>query len=47
VFIGLVPQLTAWVGFTVAVGTVFGALGAALARRPAAPRAEALGSASG
>jgi hypothetical protein len=32
-FIGLVPQLTVWIGFTVAVGSLFGALGAALARR--------------
>jgi hypothetical protein len=34
-FIGLVPQLTVWIGFTVAVGSLFGALGAALARRGA------------
>ena len=32
-FIGLVPQLTVWIGFTVAVGSLFGGLGAALARR--------------
>jgi hypothetical protein len=32
-FIGLVPQLTIWIGFTVAVGSLFGALGAALARK--------------
>jgi hypothetical protein len=47
VFIGLVPQLTAWVGFTVAVGTLFGALGAALARRQAAQPADALGPVTG
>jgi hypothetical protein len=47
VLIGLIPQLTAWVGFTVAVGTIFGALGAALARREAAPSAPALGSVGG
>jgi len=47
VFIGLVPQLTAWVGFTVAVGTVFGAAGAALARRQAASPADALGPVTG
>jgi hypothetical protein len=35
VLIGLLPQLTVWIGFTVAVGSLFGALGAALARRRA------------
>jgi hypothetical protein len=42
-FIGLVPQLTVWIGFTVAMGSLFGALGAALARRTAAARQPAIG----
>lgn len=33
--IGLLPQLTVWIGFTVSVGSLFGALGAALAGRGA------------
>jgi hypothetical protein len=36
--IGLLPQLTIWIWFTIAVGTLFGALGVAAtgrARRPA------------
>ena len=32
-FIGLVPQLTLWIGFTVAVGTLFGGIAIAVARR--------------
>ena len=31
--IGLVPQLTLWIGFTVVVGTIFGSVGAMLAGR--------------
>jgi hypothetical protein len=33
--IGLVPQLTLWIAFTVVVGALFGIAAAALARRPA------------
>lgn len=44
VLIGLLPQLTGWVGFTLGVGTVLGAAGAALARRRSS--AAALGHAS-
>jgi hypothetical protein len=39
VLIGLVPQLTVWVGFTLGVGTLLGAAGAALARRGSATQA--------
>jgi hypothetical protein len=39
VAIGLLPQLTVWIGFTLSVGGLFGALGAALAGRGAADRA--------
>jgi hypothetical protein len=42
-FIGLLPQLTVWIGFTVAVGSLFGALGAALARRRPAVTQPAVG----
>jgi hypothetical protein len=37
--IGLLPQLTVWITFTVAVGSLLGALGAALAGRGAPDRA--------
>ena len=46
VLIGLLPQLTVWVGFTVSVGTVLGAAGAALARRGGSSARAALGHAS-
>lgn len=42
-FIGLVPQLTVWIGFTVSMGSLFGALGAALARRQHPARTPAVG----
>ncbi len=42
-FIGLVPQLTVWIGFTVSMGSLFGALGAALARRRDVARQPAVG----
>ena len=45
VAIGLLPQLTVWITFTLSVGGLFGALGAALAGRGAADRA-ALGHAA-
>jgi hypothetical protein len=32
VWLGFFPQLTFWVGFTIAAGSLFGALGAATAR---------------
>jgi hypothetical protein len=44
-FIGLLPQLTVWIGFTVAIGSLLGAAGAAMAGR-GAERA-ALGQATG
>jgi hypothetical protein len=34
VLIGLIPQLTFWMAFTVVVGVLFGAVAAAIARRP-------------
>lgn len=37
VAIGLVPQLTFWIGFTMAVGALFGGLAAAIARREPRP----------
>jgi hypothetical protein len=45
VAIGLLPQLTVWITFTVSVGSLFGALGAALAGRGESSR-EALGHAA-
>jgi hypothetical protein len=38
VLIGLVPQMTVWIAFTLAVGGLFGALAVAVARRRRAPR---------
>jgi hypothetical protein len=33
VVLGLLPQLTLWIGYTIVVGTLFGLLGAALTRK--------------
>jgi len=40
-YTALVPQMTLWIGFTVVVGSIFGAIAAALSRRgkPSAPAA--------
>jgi hypothetical protein len=46
VLIGLVPQLTVWVGFTLSVGALLGAAGAAVARRDGSSAPAALGHAS-
>ena len=37
-WIGLLPQLTIWVAFTVVVGMLFGLVAAAVARRVRGPR---------
>ena len=37
VWIGLLPQLTLWIGFTVVAGALFGGLAAAVALRGQAP----------
>lgn len=43
VLIGLLPQLTVWVGFTLGVGSMLGAAGAGLARRSGSSARAAVG----